>query len=463
LTPGHVVIVGGGFSGALTALHLLADPAGPRVTLVDRTGTFGLGAAYATRDSEHLLNTRAGNMSAFPDRPDHFLRWLLDRSDDPALGRMSFAPRMAYGAYLRDLVAETVAGEATGRLVLTAADAVSVRRHADGFTVGLADGSALDADATVLALGNLAPAPPPAGDDVLASPRYVAEPWRVDLSGRVGPDDAILLVGTGLTMVDVVASLAAQGHRGPFLALSRRGLLPRAHVEAPPHKHAPPPPDPTLSVSLRTLRRLVATGGADWRTVFDGLRPVTATLWANMRPADRSRFLRHARPWWDVHRHRLAPKVAARIDALRASGQLRVAAGRLVQIRTAGDRFEAVWRPRGKPAMEVAAARWVINCVGPHADVRRAGEPVLDSLLEAGLARPDPLHLGLEVDADSRVVDAEGRTRPDFVAVGPLTRSSFWESTAVPDIRVQVAEVARRLGAHLRRPAIALDPAPRRR
>ena len=455
MDPSHVVIIGGGFSGTLLALHLLAEPDGPRVTVIDRTGVFGLGAAYATRNPEHLLNTRAGNMSAFPDRPDHFLRWVLDRSDDPELGRMTFVSRMTYGQYVQELLQEAQAdGPRSRRLTLVSEDAVSLHRQSEGLRIGLADGQVLKADAVVLALGNLSPAPPPGDRSVQASPRYVAEAWRTDLAGSVDPDDAVLLLGTGLTMIDVVVSLSGSGHRGPMLALSRRGLVPRPHVEAPPHKHAPPARSASLSGALRNLRRLMASGDADWRTVFDGLRPVTAAIWKEMPRPDRARFLRHVRPWWDVHRHRLAPRVAAKIDSLIGSGQLKIAAGRLIEVRRKGEGFEAVWRPRGESTVETTPARWVVNCMGPHADIERAGEPLLNALLAGGLARPDPLHLGLEVDAESRLVDTHGRSRPDFVAVGPLTRSAFWESTAVPDIRNQVAEVAGRLAAHLRTLAV---------
>jgi uncharacterized NAD(P)/FAD-binding protein YdhS len=446
----HVVVVGGGFSGALTALHLLAERDGPKVTLVERTGVFGLGAAYATNNPEHLLNTRAGNMSAFPDRPDHFLRWLMDRSDDQAIGRMTFMPRMTYGEYIQELLAEaSESGRATGRLRLVTDDAIAVERGDGGFAVALAGGETLAADAMVLALGNLQPMQPPVKDaSVLASDRYVAEAWRFDLAGKVAPDDAVFLLGTGLTMVDVVVALNARGHHGPFFALSRRGLLPRPHVEAPPKKHSPPELAQTLSGSLRTLRRL-SGGDTDWRTVFDGLRPVTRDLWRTMPAKARARFLRHMRPWYDVHRHRLAPEVASRVQAMLDSGQLTIAAGRLDEIRTAPDGFEIAWRPRGGETGRTDRAAWVVNCIGPHADIRRAGEPLLDGLLGDGLASPDPLRLGLAVDLDSRLIDADGEVHDDLVAIGPLTRSAFWESTAVPDIRVQVAEVTRRLLAHL--------------
>lgn len=462
MTSRHVAIVGGGFSGSLLALHLLADADGPAVTLVERSGTFGLGAAYATRNPEHLLNTRAYNMSAFPDRPDHFLNWLKGRPDGQAVERMNFVGRTIYGDYIQALLSEaSQKGRAAGRFAAVVDDAVSLARTGAGLSVGFAGGRAIEADAVALALGNLPPAPPPIADkSVLASDRYIPEAWRIDLAQRVGPDDPVFILGTGLTMIDVVVALGAAGHRGPVFALSRRGLVPRAHIDSPPPKLPPLPLKSSLSRSLRTIRDL--SDDYDWRLVFDGLRPVTAALWAVMTPDARRRFLRHARPYWDVHRHRLAPRVAERVDSLRRTGQLKVSAGRLVDIRENGQGFEIVWRPRGENAIETFAAGWVVNCIGPHSNIEQAGEPVLDSILAEGLARPDPLRLGLEIDAESRLVDADGRVGGDFVAVGPLTRSAFWESTAIPDIRVQVAGVAARLAAHLKA-STAGEPAIRRR
>lgn len=448
----HVVVIGGGLSGALAALHILAEPDGPKVTLVERTGVFGLGAAYATRSPEHLLNTRAGNMSAFPDRPDDFLHWLMERSDDQAIGRMSFMPRMTYGAYVQDLL-EDAAARAGVRLRRVADEAASVERGGAGWTVALAGGERLVADAVVLALGNLPPADPPVKDrSVLADARYVAEAWRADLVGRIGQHETVLLMGTGLTMVDVAVALDAAGHRGRMTALSRRGLLPRPHVEAPPKKHAPPALPGTLSGSLRALRRL-SDGDVDWRTVFDGLRPVTRELWRAMPVKARARFLRHLRPWYDVHRHRLAPEVAARVQAMQDGGHLVISAGRVDEVRRGGGGFEIDWRPRGGDAFETLRADWVVNCVGPQADIRRAGDPLLDGMLGDGLVTPDPLSLGLAVDAESRPLDRDGAVRDDFIAIGPLTRSAFWEATAVPDIRVQAAEAMARLLAHLSRSA----------
>src|SRR5262249_35826518 len=150
----------------------------------------------------------------------------------------------------------------------------------------------------------------------------------------IGPRDTVGLIGTGLTMVDVVLDLRSRGHQGAITALSRRGLMPVPHrnVEAyTPFVPADCPPK-RISELLAVVRREVrsaAERGIDWRSVIDALRTQIDTLWRNLPFQERKRFLRHARPYWEVHRHRVAPVVADEIDALLRSGSLSVIAGKI--------------------------------------------------------------------------------------------------------------------------------------
>ena len=221
-----VAVIGGGFSGLMTALHLLELPDGPRVRLVERRAGVGRGAAYAARSAEHLLNVRASNMSAWPDTPGHFTAWLADKSEQPIAG---FVSRARYGAYLQDLLkARTQNGEA-GRFLLDADAATGLKPSGDGWTVRMAMGRALSADAVVLSIGNLPPHPPPALDAAAADhPAYVADPWS-DALDRVPDEGLAVLLGTSLTMVDVALRLARERPGLKLLAVSRRGLLPRRH------------------------------------------------------------------------------------------------------------------------------------------------------------------------------------------------------------------------------------------
>lgn len=447
-----VAIIGAGASGALTALHLLSDPDGPRIFLIEKRTGFGVGVAYSTGNADHLLNVRAGNMSAFPDQPDHFANWLRDRHPD--LLAAGFVPRRVYGTYLAGLLrAAAMSDNATGRLMLVNDEAVTIITGQGRPRVRLAVGRELLVDALVLATGNGAPEPPHVPDGGLArSRRYIGDPWAPDAFSHVAPEDSVLLLGTGLTMVDVALSLRAAGHVGPKLAMSRRGLLPRRH--AAPATMAPPPLPPIpplLSQALRLIRthlrqyQAAAGDGADWRAVIDALRPITRPFWQSLDTAARRRFLRHLRPWWDVHRHRLAPMVADRLDGMLARGELSLQSGRLRAFAVEGvgaQELVAVrWRPRGTAQDAVMRVQHVVNCTGPGGDLSKAGPAIIQSLLAAGLARPDALHLGLDLDGDGRLIAADG-CAGRFYALGPASRGAFWEVTAIPDIRVQARQVA---------------------
>jgi uncharacterized NAD(P)/FAD-binding protein YdhS len=466
-----VAIVGAGASGALTALHLLADPAGPRVFLVERRAGFGPGAAYSTGNPDHLLNVRAANMSAFPDDPGHFLDWMA-RSGPGPVGPTDFVPRRVYGTYLRALLRDAASGPgAAGRLMLVNDEAVGLTIGGGRPRLCLAMGREVRIDALVLATGNPTPdAPPVDSPAVLGGPHYVADPWAPGALDRIRADEPILLLGTGLTMVDVVLSLEKAGHYGPRTALSRRGLLPQRHGPPPAVPRGPLPELPgELSQALRLVRRLSEEAEdafgrrGDWRQVMDALRPLTRAYWQELDGEGKRRFLRHLRPWWDIHRHRLAPVVADRILSLTERGKLVVAAGRLRSlVAEAGGAQPWIavhWQPRGGGAPRCLRVRHVINCTGPGRDLKRDASPLIRDLFAHGIAQAGPLGLGLDVDGAGRLIAADG-VAGRFYAVGPPTRGAFWEMTAIPDIRVQASEVAQ---AVLRDLAGVQIPAPSRR
>ncbi|MBT9474110.1 MAG: FAD/NAD(P)-binding protein [Pseudomonadota bacterium] len=439
-----VAVIGAGFSGLLTALHLTADPNGPTVRLIERSRSFGRGAAYSTGNPDHLLNVRVANMSAYPDDPEHFTRWLATHEGWRSHG--GFVTRGVYGDYLQDLLREALENTAAGRLLLEQDEAVDLQRAGEGWRVRLALGREIDAQAVVLALGVLRPAPPAvATEALLGSPRYIGDPW--DLAARL-PDDAddVLLTGSGLTMIDAAVTLWRPGRR--FWAISRRGLIPRAHAPVAanvPELEAAGSPRQVLA----TVRE--ASGDGQWREAIDALRPQVRGIWESWSQAQRRSFLRHLRPWWDVHRHRLAPSVARRVGLLMRSRELVVRAGEITSLTPSRDNVEVTWRPRGAKLTRRLSVAAVVNCAGLLGDLDRASEPLLQRLLARGHIRPDPCRLGAEVDPASRLIGTGGAPEPGLYAVGPLTRGAFWEITSVPDIRTQAAEAAQAILGRLRR------------
>ncbi len=435
-----VRIVGAGFSGSLTALQL--HRAGIPVGLVERSGDFGPGLAYGPRMQPcHLLNTPAGRMSADPDDPDHFTRWLAAHT--PGSHGGSFAPRTVFGTYLRTLVAASGAACIRG-------DVVEISGSADAWHLDLADGQRLSATQVVLAQGNLPPSRLPGfAAEVLAHPAYVGQPFAADwprLAG-VGP---VLLIGTGLTACDVALSLHAAGHRGPIVAVSRRGLVPQAHRPAArlvQHPVAPAEAWPaTARGLLRELRKQVdqaAAAGIDWREVITSLRPISPALWRRLPVQERERFLRHLRPYWDSHRHRAAPATAAAVAELIAENQLQIQRMRVVGAAVAGDQL-AVRFQHGRDVVEDRYAA-VINCTGPASDP--ASDPMLARLLAQGLVTADPLGLGLATTDAGQCLGPTGIPVPGLYVVGPLRRATAWEATAVHELAGQAADMARTLAS----------------
>lgn len=430
------VIVGGGYTGTLTAIHIL-ERGGGAVTMIERAARFARGAAYGTSHAEHLLNVRAANMSAFPDRPDHFVHWL--GTDDGA----EFVPRRDYGRYLSHILE---GWRRDPRLTLLAGDAVGAAREADGvWRVTLADGATVDGERLVLATGNMAPQPPPGVVlERFAAGVYVDDPWRGELVEGLADGDTVLLLGTGLTTVDAVLTLDASGFRGRILALSRRGLVPRAHADWATLKPFHAAPEGALSAVLRTVRER-ARARERWQIAVDEVRPHVQAMWEGAGPGERREFLRHLRPWWDVHRHRIAPRVDAQLARARAEGRLEMAAGRIVALDPVASGAALAWRPRGSREVRLEIVRRVVNCTGPAGDIARFGPPIVRGLFERGLARPDSLRIGVDVDRAGRALGADGTPTPGLYAAGPLTKGVFWEIVAVPHIRYQVAALGARL------------------
>ena len=429
--PTRVVVVGGGAAGTLVGAHLLrrATPESPvEVRVVERSDVIGPGLAYGAADPHHLLNNTATRLSAYPDDPDHLLRWCAEHGIQTDRG--AFLPRRTYGRYLSGLVAE-LPETPWRRLIRVRGEAVRLDTDGErgpGGVVQLSCGWTQRADSVVLALGN----PPPdsragiAGD--FAGSRYVPDPWLSGSLDGIAATDRVLLVGTGLTMVDVALSLARR-HRGiRLVATSRHGLLPRVHARQPA------PVGAGLASAPHTLRGLLSAfrrqlqqaraAGHDWQGVVDGVREQVADLWQGLSDADRERFMRHASRRWEVHRHRMAPSVHEELKGLLDAGVLTV-------------------HPGGVP--DVSSFTRVVNCTGPQPVSAPGWSALVDGMLAEGLARPDAVGLGLDVDPHGRVVRGDGSSSPWLYAVGFARRGTLYETTAIPELREQAGELAGRL------------------
>jgi len=449
-----IAIIGAGFSGSMVAVNLLRSATGPlRVILIERADAAGGGIAYREQPDCHLLNVRAEGMSAFPDQPAHFLKWLAEhRGDEALVNPAAFLPRRLYGVYIRSILAEAAASSRRDvRLELVHDEVLGLAAGEDELRLRLAKGSPITAQRVVLAMGNPGPADPPVEDtSFYGSPLYQSHAWSTHGLISVRHDDAVLLVGSGLTTLDWLAALHERGHRGPITVVSRRGLLPRAHAVAARHglSFDPFALQPTVRVLMRRIRAeidaVVAEGG-DWRSVMDALRPHGQRLWQRLPRPEQLRFLRHARTYWDIHRHRAAPRIVETVDKLIARGQLEVLPARPARYVDHGDSVTVQLRPRNGGPVLIRNVQRVVNCTGPDSNYRRLNHPLLQSLREQGLATVDDIGLGLETDASGGLVDRAGSASPRLFTLGPSRKGELWETTAVPEIRGQAQNLARQL------------------
>lgn len=463
-TPARIAILGGGVSGALVAYHLLSAPTAMSLTMIAPETRLGPGLAFGRCEPFHLLNVPAGRMSALTDTPLHFLSWLerapagssrreLIPSD---LGPNSFVSRLLFGDYIEALLRDATR-QSRSSFHHIEDTAMRIDRVRDGYRITLGHGETLDADTIVLALGNVAPtATHPACAALVGHPRYSHTmwddlPWREATSG-----ETVLFIGTGLTMVDGALAFARAGHSGKMIGLSRRGLLPAVHrLGASAPTFLSPETNPLdlrhTVAAVRAEVRARRDSGVPWQAVLDSLRSITPELWGQFSDTDRRRFLRHVKSYWETNRHRLAPELHREIDSLVESGRLSIRAGNIIQVDPTAAGLHVAIRSRGSSTMERFTVDRVVNCTGPESTISAATSPLFRSLFESGLVSSDSLHLGLRAAPSGFVIDRNDVISTGILTLGPLLKGLYWETTAVPEIRVQAARVScsilERLGA----------------
>jgi uncharacterized NAD(P)/FAD-binding protein YdhS len=466
-----IAIIGGGFTGATLAAQLLRHCApSVSVVLIDPGGSPGRGVAYSTQYDWHLLNVVARDMSALPDDPEHFLRWAR-ANYDCGVDAGSFLPRRVYGQYIAALLRETARSHPS-RFFYKNDEAVSVKVVERGGLVELRSGDRVVADKIVLALGNFPPRDPDLPGRNAHGVRYFPYAWSAAACEGVAQDREVLILGSGLTAVDQVLALRAREFRGTIHLLSRHGLLPQPQQSAAPWPAFWNDESPrTARGLLRLVRqqvRIAHRSGADWRGVVEALRPFTQRMWQSLPIIERRRFLRHLRPYWEVHRHRVAPEINRLMNYQLRGGQTRVHAGRIIRYEEHAHGVAVTYCRRRTGEHELLFVSRVINCTGPETDCRRLDSPLIAQLVRQGLIRPDPLCLGLDVARDGALVNHLGVPSHFLYTIGPPRKGALWETTAVSEIRLQIAELvhsfdvskdARSFAGHRRRADYASLPA----
>jgi uncharacterized NAD(P)/FAD-binding protein YdhS len=435
----RITIIGGGATGTLLAVNLIRH-AGDQplvINIVEKNERFGLGVAYSTTQDYHLLNVPAGKMGAFPDDVEHFHKWLGDRGHD--YKSTDFVPRRIYGEYLKKLFWEAYENRPANVTVnLFSEEAIDILFEGNEAEVWLNSGTSLRSDKVVLAFGNfLPPVPRTENQDFLSAPKYFSNPWNRRVSESIKDTDDIFLIGTGLTMVDAALGFYHTYHKGKIFAASTHGLLPAVHrlgFNYPSFETEIDGQD-RVTAMLKTVRSHIKAAegdSSDWRAVIDALRPFTQKAWMKLPLAEKTRFMRHLKHFWNTSRHRIAPECAEVLYRMQWTDQLHIKKGRIKDIKVKkNNKFEVFF---GNQSVAVDA---VINCTGSESDFSRVDVPLVKSLLSKGAIKTDPLSLGLEADT-------EGKISENLYTIGTALKGIMWESTAMPELRSQAKELALR-------------------
>jgi uncharacterized NAD(P)/FAD-binding protein YdhS len=448
----RVAIIGGGFCGVVLAAQLIRSNTKSKIqiTLINQDPSAGRGLAYGTTCLHHKLNVPAGKMSAFPEEPEHFIRYIQKKHI--AANASTFASRSEYGGYLEDLLRKS---EQKGPLHRVTGEVIRLEPIApDGFLIWLSDNRCLHADRVVLALGHSGTAlPAPFNEVILPAGRIIEDPWNVARITAIPDDASILTLGSSLTAVDICASLLAKNPNRSIVMLSRHGLFPKPHAKQIPGCEAVIPelfrqPGIPVRALLRAFRTYVndaANTNRRWEDAMDALRPWTPSIWRNWPKVERQRFLRHVRPYWDNHRHRVAPQTYSLFNAALKKNILSLKAAKVTRINSNARAVTVHYCQRGKRNEVFEKVDFVINCTGPITNVRVSNAPLISQLIRDGMLVPDELGLGLQINDALQPLNKIGRPTTGLYYLGPLLKSAYWEATAVPELRAFASRVARDL------------------
>ena len=456
-----ILIIGGGLSGTMLAVQLLRRPGQRRILVIEPRAELGRGEAYSAVELGHTLNGNAARMSVDPDNPDDLTQWLAEHiasggwpesAEQQVPVSELFPPRGLFGVYVQQRLAEAREdGAQQGSTVEhIRAEAVDLQVDTDSVQLTLDNGQQLHGAYAVLATGMFPAARTPQTQSSGLNAAAL-DPWNVAAMRQLDAQSSVLIIGSGLTMVDAVVSLEQAGHRGPIEVFSRHGLLPHVRRQPPgwvdflAEDHGIRSPRQLLRELRRHCRDAIAQG-IDWQAPLDTVRAHIGRLWSQATDVQRRQFVRHVRPWWESHHHRSPPLSAQLVERLHSEGRLRIHAASFKGLEPCAEGGVSIRiRPRGDAQTCVVHGAALINSSGIEYDWRRVARPLPRQLLARGLVQPGPLALGITAATDGAVVDEHGQAASRLFAMGPPLRGMWWESTAVTDVALQAKALAARL------------------
>jgi uncharacterized NAD(P)/FAD-binding protein YdhS len=449
-----LAIVGGGAAGLILLANIFEKAQNPiSVVMINAGYPTGKGIAYSTNNNNHLLNVRVSRMSAFTHDANHFTKWILsnptysDYHNDNLAER--FVPRKMYGEYLDDLFQSLLNSENKNvNFNLINDEVLNINRDGNAFEIELKNATKINSKKVVLCTGNQPPTSVP-GVPSLQSEKVFINPWNEKATENIDHEKPVFIVGAGLTMVDTVISLIDQGFKNKIIVVSKHGAIPMSHPVvrvSVPHPEKAPASDIHEIYSELKSRIRSAIDHTEWHEpVLEAVRPFTQKIWQELPIEQKNRFLRHINHRWAKLRHRLPNEVHLLIQSLIDKGQIDLFAGKIVAVQENSSDLTIRFFDKLSDKEITVNAQRIINCIGPEGDFDKVENSLLKNMLSSGLIAKDPLALGFNATGDGRLIDQAGNVQENLLTIGSGLRGILWESTAIPEIRVQAHEMANKV------------------
>lgn len=445
-----IAIIGGGFSGAATVIHLCNKVRQPTKILFFNDGyPLAKGIAYSSNNNYHVLNVAAGKMSLFNNDPLHFANWARSNAVEFANEEteLKFLPRYVFGNYVQVIYSEALKKSKDCSVEEINERVIDVQHEQNTYSLTTKGGKKFSAEKILYAAGNFIPEiPKSVSNELIQTKRYFSNPWTEEATNGLKDKEDVLILGTGLTMVDTILSLLEKNYKGNIIAASTFGFFPLPHRRYEPYSDILIELKRPYSINqifdvfrkhVKEARKRNLFGAA----VVDALRPFTQDIWLQLDLTEKKRFINHVRHTWGLARHRLPVEVYERMVPLLESGKLKILAGRIKESKITDGLVEVMITERKSQIPVFMKVQRIINCTGPQTDITKIDDELMQNLLKKNLIEPDELKLGIRATAYGNVI-TENKISTSFFTIGPTLRGVLWESTAVPEIRVQAERVA---------------------
>ena len=446
----NIAIIGGGLSGTLLAYYLLEEDNLPMTILLFEKDyqQLGRGIAYRSTNEGQLLNVPAFKMNVHGQPDGSFYNWLCTKVEGTKPAPTDFVERTWFGTYLKDLFDKKIASARNVTLRVITGEVVDIVKDEDSLRLFTEGNHEYRASYAVLANGILPPADPfKVHTDVKLSGLYQANPWSFRYVQQLKENDHVTLIGTGLTMLDHAVSLLKSSKNIRVAALSRRGFLPLPHApyqqyDFPDYTVKPHEDINTLYRSIRDYYEKHKSLGLEWRCLIDKIRLQVRELWQALNSDSKKRFIRHLKPYWEIHRHRAPQQVLQIITNAMEAGRFDLLRGRVKQVEIV-DASTLQITLGSKEKTSSVETNYLLNSSGLQNNIRLTADHLLRSLMKRGHMHPDVNGLGIEVDEQGALSCIHDKK--NIFSLGALRRSAELECTAAKEIGEQAFKLSRHL------------------